>query len=375
VVILPDLARLIQQEIASSGPITFARFMDLVLYHPQWGYYTSPGTKIGRAGDFYTAPTVNPLFGAMLARQIDQMWVACGRPAQWLVIEYGPGTGILARDIVAALHRDHSDVYAALDYYLIEISHELIRVQQKTLAGSESIESHKFHWVDSLAAINLGYIENGCVLANELVDAFPVHLVQQSTDELQELYVGLSDIGPNNAFTLLPDHLSTTELAEYFSVQNVHLEEGQRAEVNLLAREWLAEVSLHLKQGYLITIDYGATAEELYAPFRFDGTLRCFHKHQLVDNPLINLGGQDITAHVNFSALITWGEQLGLRKKDLVTQPQFLLNLGILDILHKQPDYTQSPDFFKITSAIKQLILPGGMGDIFKVLVQEKTVL
>jgi len=94
-----------------------------------------------------------------------------------------------------------------------------------------------------------------------------------------------------------------------------------------------------------------------------------------LDNPLINLGGQDITAHVNFSALITWGEQLGLRKKDLVTQPQFLLNLGILDILHKQPDYTQSPDFFKITSAIKQLILPGGMGDIFKVLVQEKTVL
>jgi len=372
---LPDLANLIQQEIATSGPITFARFMDLALYHPQWGYYTSPGTKIGRAGDFYTAPTVNPLFGAMLARQLDQLWVSCGRPAQWIVAEYGPGTGILARDIVTALRKDHSEVYAALDYYLIEISNELIKVQKQTISTSEFIESHKFHWVDSLSAINLGYIENGCVLANELVDALPVHLVQQGTDELQELYVGLNDAEVNNFFTLIPGHLSNEELADYFSMQNVHLEEGQRAEVNLQAREWLADVSSHLKQGYLVTIDYGATAEELYAPFRFDGTLRCFHKHQLVDNPLINLGSQDITAHVNFSVLITWGEQLGLRKKEIVAQPQFLLNQGILDILRQQPDYTQSPDSFIITSAIKQLVLPGGMGDIFKVLVQEKDVL
>jgi len=371
---LPDLDKIIHQEITSSGPITFARFMEQALYHPQLGYYTSPGTKIGRTGDFYTAPTVNPLFGAMLARQLYQMWVWAGHPDKWVVVEYGPGTGILARDMTAALRRNHPDLYNVLVYYLIEISDTLKKVQQQTLATSELVEINKFNWIDSLARIGPGYIENGCVLANELVDAFPVHLVRQSNNELQEMYVGLRGGKGNIAFTLVAGPLSTPELAEYFRIQNVHLEKDQQAEVNLQAREWLAAVSSHLKHGYLITIDYGTTSEELYAAHRFDGTLRCFYKHRLVDNPLINIGGQDITAHVNFSMLITWGEQLGLHKKDLTNQPQFLLNLGILDILQKQPDYTQNPDFVKITSAIKQLVLPGGMGGIFKVLVQEKGV-
>ncbi len=371
---MPDLAKIIHQEIELRGHITFARFMEQALYHPQLGYYTSPGTKIGRAGDFYTAPTVNPLFGAMMARQLYQMWVWAGRPAQWVVAEYGPGTGILARDITAAISRDHPSLYAALVYYLIEISDELKKIQQQTLATSELVEIHKFHWVENLAGIGPGYIENGCVLANELVDAFPVHLVKQSDSGLQELYVSLSGSEGNSVFTLMAGPLSTPELSEYFSIQNVRLEKDQRAEVNLQAREWLAEVSSHLKRGYLITIDYGTTSEELYAAHRFDGTLRCFYKHRLVENPLINIGVQDITAHVNFSTLATWGQQLGLQKKELITQPQFLLNLGILDILQKQPDYTQNTDFAKITSAIKQLVLPGGMGDIFKVLVQEKDV-
>ncbi|KAF1085352.1 hypothetical protein SPSYN_01488 [Sporotomaculum syntrophicum] len=371
---MSDLAKLIQQEIATSGPITFAWFMEQALYHPQWGYYTSPGTKIGRTGDFYTAPTVNPLFGTMLARWLYQMWDAADRPAQWVVAEYGPGTGILARDIVAALRRNHPDLYATLNYYLIEISDTLKELQQQTLTTGEPGADHKFHWVNRLAEISPGYITNGCILANELVDAFPVHLVRQSGGELQEMYVSLSNKEGDSVFTFVPGPLSTPELAEYFNSQNVQLEEGQRAEVNLQAREWLAEVTAHLQRGYLLTIDYGATSEELYAPFRHDGTLRCFHKHHLVDNPLTNLGGQDITAHVNFSTLITWGEQLELRKKELVSQPQFLINLGILDILKEQPDYTQDPEFAKITSAIKQLVLPGGMGGIFKVLVQEKAV-
>jgi SAM-dependent MidA family methyltransferase len=175
-------------------------------------------------------------------------------------------------------------------------------------------------------------------------------------------------------FTLLTGPPSTPELAAYFDMQNIRLETGQRAEVNLQAHRWLAQMANYLKRGYLMIIDYGATSRELYAPHRFNGTLRCFHKHRLVEDPLINIGSQDITAHVNFSALIAWGEQLGLPKTELTTQPQFLLNQGILDILHQQPDYTPSPEFTKITSAIIQLVLPGGMGDIFKVLVLRKGV-
>ncbi|AGL01541.1 class I SAM-dependent methyltransferase [Desulfoscipio gibsoniae] len=371
---MPDLAGIIQQEIAGNGPITFARFMEQALYHPELGYYTSPGAKIGRAGDFYTAPTVNPLFGAMLARRIDQMWVASGRPEQWVVAEYGPGTGILARDIATALQNNHPDLYDVLTYYLIEISSALKKVQQEILWNSPA-DNDKFCWIDRLAEIGPGHIANGCVLANELVDAFPVHLVRQEGNDLQELYVGLcgddDDCNSSSVFSLVAGPLSTPELAEYFSMQNIRLENGQQAEVNLQARQWLAEVAGHLKHGYLITIDYGATSRELYAAHRFNGTLRCFYKHRLVDNPLVNVGGQDITAHVNFSTLITWGKQLGLQDIELATQPQFLLNMGILDILQKQPDYTSNPEFNKITSAIKQLVLPGGMGDIFKVLVQQ----
>lgn len=371
---MSDLVKLIQQKIATGGPITFARFMEQALYHPQWGYYTSPITKIGRAGDYYTAPAVSPLFGAMLARQLYQMWDESDRPAHWIVAEFGPGTGILARDIAAALRREHPDLYANLDYFLIDISPALKEVQQQTLVVGEPDASDKFHWVDKLAEIGQGYIANGCVLANELVDAFPVHLVRQSADELQEMYVSLSSGEAESAFTLVPGPLSTPQLAEYFRSQNVQLEKDQQAEVNLQAREWLEDVAAHLQRGYLLTIDYGATSEELYAPFRFNGTLRCFHKHMLIDNPLINIGRQDITAHVNFSTLATWGEHLGLRKRELTTQPRYLLNLGILDILKKQPDYTQNQEFAKITSAIKQLVIPDGMGDIFKVLVQEKVV-
>ncbi|WP_347491092.1 class I SAM-dependent methyltransferase [Desulfoscipio sp. XC116] len=373
------LSGIIQQEITSGGPITFARFMEQALYHPELGYYTSPGTKIGRAGDFYTAPGVSPLFGAMLARRLYQMWDSNGRPDRWVVAEYGPGTGILPRDITTAIHRNYPDLHAALEYYLIEISSTLKELQQKTLSepipgdNRPGVEINKFHWISKLTEINPGYIENGCILANELVDAFPVHLVEQNDSGLAELYVSLCD-NDHSLFELAAGPPSTAKLAEYFNMQNIRLENGQRAEVNLQAHNWLTEIAGHLKQGYLLTIDYGATSRELYSEHRFNGTLRCFHKHHLADNPLINIGRQDITAHVNFSTLITWGHQLGLQKIELTSQPQFLLNLGILDALQKQPDYTPNPELAKVTSAIKQLVLPGGMGDIFKVLVQVKSL-
>ncbi|TYO94972.1 class I SAM-dependent methyltransferase [Desulfallas thermosapovorans] len=412
---MPVLAGIIKQEIETNGPITFARFMEQALYHPELGYYTSPGQKIGRRGDFYTAPTINPLFAAMLARRIEQMWVATGRPKRWVVVEYGPGTGILARDILAAMKQHHPGLFNALEYYLIEISSKLIETQQRVIgytpvannnsptghnqAGTSGhVYSEKIHWVKNLKEIDPGYIDCGCILANELVDAFPIHLVRQNNNNLQELYVSLNSdnlcddnegrkhdrsmlnitTGLNKSlpgiFTLIPGPLSTRELADYFDIQNIQLENGQRAEVNLQAHRWLAEIAAHLKKGYLLIIDYGTTSRELYSTHRYNGTLRCFHKHRLVDNPLINIGGQDITAHVNFSTLITWGEQLGLHKIEYTTQPQFLLNMGILDTLQKQPDYTMSPELVKITSAIKQLVLPGGMGGIFKVLILGKNL-
>ncbi|SFR10076.1 class I SAM-dependent methyltransferase [Desulfoscipio geothermicus] len=365
---MPRLADLIKEEIKTNGPITFARFMEQALYHPELGYYTSPGTQIGRTGDFYTAPTVSPLFGAVLARQFHEMWRLAGCPSSWALVEYGPGTGVLARDITSAVYRNHPEFRTALDYYLIEISPALRKCQQNEL-NHRAPAGAVFKWVNNLADIDPAGIEGGCVFANELVDAFPVHLVEMGSTGLQELYVNLDSTA---GFTFVAGPLSSADLANYFDMQNITLASGQKAEVNLQARKWLAEVAASLRQGFLLTVDYGATTAELYVPQRFNGTLRCFHKHRLVEDPFINIGRQDITAHVNFAALALWGEQLGLQKLGLVTQPQFLLNLGILDVLRRQEDFTYNPEIAKITSAIKQLVLPGGMGGIFKVLALSK---
>lgn len=364
---MDSLSEIIKEDIYINGPMTFDRFMELALYHPQYGYYTSTRIKIGRSGDYYTAPTVNPLFGAMLAKQFYEMWLGDDRPATWVLVEYGPGTGVLARDVANAIYQNYPEFYEALHYYLIEISTSLRESQQKLLSHSTPIEN-KFKWVNSLSEVKDSGINGGCVFANELVDAFPVHLVQKNNNGLQELYVTFD----KGNFLLVEGALSSIKLEEYFHIQKVELELGQKAEVNLQAQRWLAEVARHLKRGFLLNIDYGATSVEMYAPHRFNGTLRYFYKHQLKDNPFINIGYQDITAHVNFSVISIWGEQLGLQKIGLVTQPKFLLNLGILDTLKGQDEFTNSPEVLKKTMAIKQLILPGGMGDIFKVLVQCK---
>jgi SAM-dependent MidA family methyltransferase len=357
------LEEIIKKDIKSNGPVTFARFMEAALYHPRYGYYTSAENPIGRQGDFYTAPTASPLFGAMLARQFHEMWRLAGRPAHWVLVEYGPGTGVLARDVVDAAARDHPEFYEHLEYYLVEISAKLREKQRNELASSAAAAT-KCKWAGSLDEIRSSGQSIGCVFANELVDAFPVHLVKKNNHSLRELYVDIQDDG----FYFLEGPLSRTELAGYFKMQHVELAPGQRAEVNLQARDWLAHVAAGLSKGFLLIIDYGLTAPEMYSPQRFNGTLRCFRRHRLVEDPLVNPGGQDITAHVNFTALAIWGRELDLTKLGLVTQPRFLLNLGILDTLKEHSDYTSSPEVLKKTGAIKQLVLPGGMGNIFKVL-------
>lgn len=358
------LAELIKQQIKSQGPVTFAQFMQMALYQPGCGYYTSAAPPMGRVGDFYTAPTVSPLFGAMLARQFHQLWQLAGCPAPWVLVEYGPGTGQLARDVVAALAARAPDLYAVLKYYLVEIS-DHFRQQQQSLLGAGD-DGDKFKWVDGLEEIKSSGDHIHCVYANELVDAFPVHVVVQTESGLRELYVHHR----GTSFEWQEGSLSSPELAAYFEMQQVVLAPGQRAEVNLQAREWLARVAANLAPGgVLLIIDYGSEAGEMYAPQRHHGTLRCFYRHRLGDDPLRHIGEQDITASVNFTALGIWGEQAGLKKLGLVTQPEFLINLGLLETLQEHRDYDTSVPVLEKANAIKRLVLPGGMGGLFKVLV------
>ncbi|MGB9846475.1 MAG: class I SAM-dependent methyltransferase [Desulfotomaculales bacterium] len=362
---MPELREIIAQEIKKRGPVTFARFMEMALYYPEHGYYTRPEITTGPAGDFYTGPDVHPAFGQSLARLFTKMWEILGRPERWALVEYGPGTGRLARQILSFLQDHCSRAIKGLTYWNVEISPGFLTLQKQELSSLCQLAG-KICWVRD--ASELPEKITGCIFSNELVDSFPVHRVRQSETGLQEIYVNyrkdfFEEEGP----------LSTPLLDVYFSDEKIILEPGQAAEVNLAARNWLQKVAEILKKGFLLTIDYGGTASEIYSPLRPEGTLRCFFQHRLVSSPYENIGRQDITASVNFSSLIRWGEEFGLTSLGLFSQAKFLLEIGILDLL-KTPvkDYCFDEKRTRDILAIKKLLHPEVMGDAFRVLLQSK---
>ena len=212
---------------------------------------------------------------------------------------------------------------------------------------------------------------DGCFLSNELVDAFPVHRVVFQGGRLREIYVGERDGG----FLDVPGDLSTPEIGEYFRNDGIELREGQEAEVNLRARQWIGNVGRRLRKGFVLTIDYGCLAGELYAPWRSSGTLMCYYRHRASGDPYERVGEQDITAHVNFSQLIRGGEEAGLAFTGLVPQYRFLIGLGLLGEMEEAAKGMSEIEGLKMRLSLKHLIEPGvGMGEIFKVLVQHKGV-
>ncbi|MCF8009988.1 MAG: SAM-dependent methyltransferase [Clostridiales bacterium] len=353
----------IKNLINKKGPITFEEFMDNVLYHEQWGYYNKKA-ELGKEGDFYTSPHVNPIFGSMLAKQLYEMWNQAGKTASWHLVEYGPGEGVLSRDILKTLKEHYHDFFNTLTYWCVEKSWRMINKQKENI---ETSIPGKVKFINNLNEIEEEGI-TGCIFSNELLDSFPVHIVKNTSNGLKELYVDYD----NNNFIFTPGEVSTGELQKYFELQNIELEPGQTAEVNLNAIKWLQNTAKHLVNGYIMTIDYGTEAEDLYSSLRFDGTLRCFSKHQLSVSPFENIGNQDITTTVNFTAQEKWGEKTGLENLGLVTQSQFLLNLGILEEIRPEEEYKYDAERTKKTMAVKHLIMPEGMGRIFKVLIQYK---
>lgn len=344
----------LEEIIEQKGSITFAQFMDLVLYHPAYGYYNSGHPIIGKEGDFYTSVHVGSLFGEMVAEQLAEIADLLEGPVFQLV-EYGAGRGFLAEDILQSLARKHPRIFSRTIYYIIEAGTGLQLMQQKRLVNF----GEKVRWVSNLKDVDKPF--RGCVLSNELVDAFPVHVVKYLGGRLREIYVERR----NGQFREIIGPPSTPLLEEYFAFLPIQLAEGQRGEVNLAARNWLKEIGESLDQGFVLTVDYGYEAPLLYHPSRRDGTIMCYKKHKSCENPYINLGEQDITAHVNFTALKKWGEEFGLSTTGFTNQMHFLFNLGIVEELGKNPD--------KALGA-QQLLSPEGMGGIFKVLIQHKGI-
>jgi SAM-dependent MidA family methyltransferase len=364
-----ELIKIIKERIRDRGMISFAEFMDLALYHPEQGYYSSPREKIGREGDFYTSPSIHPIFGHLIARQLHQMAEILGYPSPFSIVEMGAGKGMVCSDILNYYRHHLPGFYDDILYILAEKSPSFEEKQRTFLA--EFAADGKIKWVSPDVLLSGERFYVGCLLSNELIDSFPVHLVQQKGGQLCEVYVGDQD----NGLAEILGPPSTPSLGAYLQDYGLPFQEGQRGEVNLKALEWVEAVSRGLQRGFVLTIDYGYEAQELYHPSRRQGTLLCYFRHTISTNPYQRIGYQDITSHVNFSALVRKGEAVGLQKVGCTEQYKFLAALGLLEDLEKiekSSDQYSHPDFLRNKLAMKNFLVPEGMGRIFKVLGQWK---
>ncbi|MCY3727808.1 MAG: SAM-dependent methyltransferase [Nitrospira sp.] len=355
--------------IRETGPLTFARFMELALYDEEHGYYMTGGgssrttSPIGReGGDFFTAPSLSPILAKCLVRQLEEIDERLGHPPVFHLVEMGPGDGTLLRDILQECREQQASFLPRLACIPVERSPVFRRRQQETLAGWKE-QGEGIQWVDDLQSIVDASL-TGTLLSNELVDAFPVHRVRMGQDGLQELYVTSRDHALQERWA----EPSTPELASFLSDLDVELPVGFTTEINLEAVKWIKQVARVLDRGVVITIDYGHTAQDYFAPERKNGTLMGYHRHTVSTNPYTRVGEQDLTAHVNFSSLAHTGEQAGLTTTGFTNLQHFLMSLGI-DELVKGWDQESA-----VVRAAARLLRPHGMGTTFKVLMQHKGI-
>ncbi|MEH1894026.1 MAG: class I SAM-dependent methyltransferase [Nostoc sp.] len=370
----PALCAAIADRITTSPQqrITFAQFMDMVLYHPEYGYYSSDALKIGfKGGDFFTSPNLCTDFGELLAEQFFQMWEILGKPIPFSLVEMGAGQGLLALHILKYHQLRYPDFFTALEYIIVEKSPTLRQEQQQRL------QDLPVRWCN-LEDIPPNAMV-GCFFSNELVDAFPVHQFTLETGELREIYITTDSNEKETclSFVEVTGEPSTLQLAEYLDLLGIDLTqsaypEGYRSEINLAALDWLSIVADRLQRGYVLTIDYGYPASRYYNPRRSQGTLQCYYQHRFHDNPYINIGQQDITAHVDFTALERWGEKCNLKNIGFIQQGLFLMALGLGERIAAL-SYQKQPlsELLQRRDALHQLIDPTGLGG-FGVLIQSK---
>ena len=382
----------IVRRIRRRGRITFAEFMEVALFWPQGGYYMGP-SPIGASGDYYTSPSVHPAFGALLAVQLLQMWHLLDRPQPFTVVEMGAGNGLLARDILSySSHlvpefqqslryvcldiRDVAGLETALPSVQDEPSQQALKVSRIAAAvpassfDADSLTTGPAGGQTLPYGIPLSGIR-GCILSNELLDAFPVHQVRVQQGMLQEVYVALQD----GRLVETLGEPSCPELADRLRSVAVELAEGQVAEINLGIDRWAGEIASALESGFVLTVDYGRTASQLYsAEERPDGTLTTYYHHTQTDDPFRHVGSQDITAQVDFTAVVQAGRAHGMSMLGYTRQSEFLRSLGLGDWQQRLGGLNLSQQQAQANRAgILDLARTGGLGD-FKVLVQGKNV-
>ncbi|MDV3000213.1 MAG: hypothetical protein N5P05_001819 [Chroococcopsis gigantea SAG 12.99] len=364
-----ELQEIITETIKSSSDerITFAQYMALALYHPQHGYYSSGAVKIGNRGDFFTSSSLGPDFGQLLAEQFLEIGQILGESLS--LVEVGAGNGSLAGDILDYLATNATEFYKHLHYIIIEESPVLREIQKVNL------EIHRENGCN-LSWESWEDIDNnslrGCIFSNELIDAFPVHKIVLEKGELKEIYVAIGE-----PFAEVIGNLSTPELALYFQRVDIDINSGEYpdgyvSEINLEAVKWIERAARKLDRGYMITIDYGYPARKYYHPQRYRGTLKCYYQHQHHDDPYTCIGNQDITTHVDFTALEKSGEEAGLKNLGYTQQGMFLMALGLGErLLELSGGGYDFQTVIRRRDALHQLIDPSGLGG-FGVLIGSK---
>ncbi|URR34647.1 SAM-dependent methyltransferase [Thermosynechococcus sp. HN-54] len=367
----PQLLAEIEGRIRAAGAISFFDFMALALYHPQWGYYNRPQMQIGRRGDFMTSSCLTRDFSELLTEAFVQMWQALHRPQQFTLLEMGAGEGDVAATVLDYSQEKYPDFFASLEYQIQEQSPTLQQRQRQRLAPW----GDRLHWVSASPAADPIV---GCIFSNELVDAFPVHRLQWQGGNWQEIYVSLN---PQGAFQEVLCPLTDKRIHDYFATvgiapQQQGYSDGYRTEVNLNLIPWLKDLSQRLERGFVLTIDYGYPARQYYHPARCEGTLQCYYQHRCHDNPYRFVGEQDITAHVDVTALTRYGEQFGLETLYVTRQSLFLMALGLGDrLLAQQRVNGKLLHALNRHQSLHQLIDPLGLGGFYVVLQGKQATL
>lgn len=338
------------------GPIPFDRYMELALYAPGLGYYVNASRKFGEAGDFTTAPEISPLYSQCLARQCRQVLDGIGGGD---IVEFGPGSGVMAADLLAELDRLNC---LPGRYLLLELSPELRARQRETLQARVPALMGRVQWLDRLPEPGF----RGVMLGNELLDAMPVQRFRKTGDSLLEMFVSVTGEGLEVCWR----PAASPGLAEAVAAIEGdigQLAEDYESEVNLRLAPWLRAVAGLLQQGVMLLIDYGYSRREFYHPERDRGTLICHHRHRAHSDALVLPGLQDITANVDFTAVAEAGVAAGLSLGGFTTQAHFLAASG-LDELVMASDPAAMVDHLKLVQGVKTLTLPSEMGERFKVI-------
>lgn len=331
--------------------------MKTALYHPELGYYTRKDAKIGREGDFFTASHLGEVFGVLLSRAIKRYLKNLKSQEALSITELGPGMGYLAYDILNELiKRDRLDF--SLNYNLIELNQSFVNIQKERLKDFGNITK----WYDDLE--RLEQVE-GVIICNEIFDALPVRLFEVRNREVYEVYVS-TDSDSELREILLPPRKNLSEFVKK-RIPHILEIEGYRSDFCFEAKYLLEHLSKVLKKGYLIIIDYGYDMDEYYSVDRNRGTLLCYYRHQINENPYQNIGLQDITCHVNFTLIREWAEEFGFRVVLYQSQSQFLVSLCDEEILKRFNEQGLIQKF-------KRLVLPQGMGETHRVMVLSKGI-